>query len=158
MLRDVPHFLLGPVVGAHDVTLHVLFPHMGVLHEKFVSLTKEQMTRWLDQIFLPAPHENYDPHYTQHLPPSYRHAFANSKAHQVEYRKVETASYQAQHSFGYHLQPDNLSAMWSDILHTIANLPGLAEFREPQLFLVPKERSCSSRLADPEPGKVYLML
>ena len=28
LLRDVPHFLLGRVVGAHDVTVHVLFPHL----------------------------------------------------------------------------------------------------------------------------------
>ena len=41
MLRDVPHFLLGRVVGAHDITVHVLFPHMGVANEKFISLTKE---------------------------------------------------------------------------------------------------------------------
>ena len=138
MLRDVPHFLLGRVVGAHDITVHVLFPHMGVAHEKFVSLTKEQMTRWLDQIFLPALHQHYDPHYTQHLPASYRHAFANSKAHQVEGRQIETASYQAQQSIGYHLQPENLSAMWSDMLQTIANIPGLADFREPQLFFSAK--------------------
>ncbi len=138
MLRDVPHFLFGRVVGAHDITVHVLFPHMGVANEKFVSLTKEQMTRWLDQIFLPALHQHYDPHYTQHLPASYRHAFANSKAHQVEGRQIETASYQAQQSIGYHLQPDNLGAMWSDMLQTIASTPGLADFREPQLFFSAK--------------------
>ena len=103
MLRDVPHFLLGQVVGAHDITVHVLFPHMGITNEKFISLTKEQMARWLDQIFLPALHQHYDPHYTQHLPASYRYAFANSKAYQVEGRQIETASYQAQQSIGYHL-------------------------------------------------------
>ena len=134
MPRDVPHFLLGRVVGAHDITVHVLFPHMAVANEKFVSLTKEQMTRWLDEIFLPALHTYYDPHYTQHLPASFRHAFANSKAHQLEGRLVETASYQAQQAIGYHLQPQHLDAMWSTMQDTIANTPGLADFREPQLF------------------------
>ena len=43
MLRDVPHFLFGRVVGAHDITEHVLFPHMAVTGEKFECLTKD---RW----------------------------------------------------------------------------------------------------------------
>ena len=81
MLRDVPHFLLGRVVGAHDTTVHVLFPHMAATQEKFVSLTKEQLSRWMDHVFLPALHQYYDAHYTQHLPASFRHAFDNSKAH-----------------------------------------------------------------------------
>ena len=134
MLRDVPHFLLGRVVGAHDITIHILFPHMAFAGEKFVSLTKEQMTRWLDIVFLLALHSFYDPHYTQHLPASFRHAFANSKAHQVEGRQVETASYRAQQSIGYHLQPEYLDAMWSTMMETIANTPGLADFRQPELF------------------------
>ena len=45
MLRDVPHFLLGRIVGAHDITLHVLFPHIEPTQEKFVSLSREQLTR-----------------------------------------------------------------------------------------------------------------
>ena len=156
MLRDVPHFLLGRVVGAHDITIHVLFPHMTVANEKFVSLTKEQMTRWLDDIFLPALHMYYDPHYTQHLPASLRHAFANSKAHQVEGRLVETASYQAQQSIGYHLQPEYLDAMWSTMLETIANIPGLADFREPQLVLSAKGTKLQFKTTPSESRKKLL--
>ena len=48
MLRDVPHFLLGRVVGAHDITVHILFPYLTPVSKKFVSLTKEQHSRWLD--------------------------------------------------------------------------------------------------------------
>lgn len=28
MLRDVPHFLIGRLCGAHNITVHVLFPHL----------------------------------------------------------------------------------------------------------------------------------
>jgi hypothetical protein len=42
ILHDVPYIFVGRVVGAHDITLHILFPHMAVASEKFVSLTKEQ--------------------------------------------------------------------------------------------------------------------
>ena len=108
LLRDVPHFLLGRVVGAHDVTVHVLFPHLVPAPEKFTSLTQDQYSRWLDQVFHPAVHRYYEAHYTQHLPASYQHALANSKAHQVEGRLIETASYQARQSLGYHLQPEYL--------------------------------------------------
>ena len=135
MLRDVPHMFVGRVAGAHDITMHILFPHMDVANEKFVALTKEQQARFADQVCLPAIHKYYDSHYTQHLPASFRHAFANSKAHQVEARMVQTASYQAQQSIGYHLQPEYLDQIWSDMLETIQHTPGLADFREPQLFL-----------------------
>ena len=138
ILRDVPHFLLGRVVGAHDITVHILFPHLTPVSEKFVSLTKEQHSRWLDQIFHPAIYRHCEAHYTQHLPASYRHALANSKAHQVEGRKVETASYQAQQSIGYHLQPEYLDAIWTSILDNINSTPGLADFRDPQLFFAAK--------------------
>ena len=135
MLRDVPHIFVGRIAGAHDIMLHILFPHMDVASEDFVSLTKEQQARFVDQVCLPAIHKYYDSHYTQHLPASFRHAFANSKAHQVEARMVQTASYQAQQSIGYHLQPEHLDQMWIDMLETIEHTPGLADFREPQLFL-----------------------
>ena len=45
MVRDVPHFLFGRVEGAHDVTIHVLFPHLTIARQKFVSLTKDQVTQ-----------------------------------------------------------------------------------------------------------------
>jgi len=73
-LKDIPH-LLGQVEGAHDITVHILFPHLVVGRRPFVSLTQEQMTRWLDQIFLPAVYRYCEAHYTQHLPASFGHAW-----------------------------------------------------------------------------------
>ena len=138
MVRDVPHFLLGRVVGAHDITVHVLFPHIPVLGDKFKSLTTEQLSRWSDQVFHPSVYKYCEAHYTQHLPASYGHAYANSKAHQVEGRQIETASYQAQQAIGYHLQPEYLGEIWQDIIDKIDQTPGLADFREPQLFFSAK--------------------
>ena len=138
MLKDVPHFLLGRVIGAADVTVHVLFPHLPVVQEKFVAMTKEQLSRWIDQIFHPTIHRFCRAHYTQHLPSSHRHALANSKAHQVEGRLVETASYQTQQSIGYVLQPEYLEPIWAEILRIINQTPGLMDFREPQLFFSAK--------------------
>jgi len=103
------------------------FPHLVQAQDRFVCLTKGQLSRWLDQIFHPVVYRYYDAHYTQHLSASYRHALANSKAHQVE----EMARHQAQQSIGYHLQSEYLSQIWTEI---ITNTPGVADFNDPQLF------------------------
>jgi hypothetical protein len=138
LIRDVPHFLLGRVEGAHDITAYALFPHLSVAGGKFVSLTQEQLTRWVDLIYLPAIHQFYDAHYTQHLPANFRNAYHDSKAHQVEARQVQTASYQAQQCIGYHLQAEHLDEIWNEILRIIEGTPGLADFRDPELFFTAK--------------------
>ncbi|KIW19427.1 hypothetical protein PV08_03722 [Exophiala spinifera] len=138
MLRDVPHFLLGRVANAHDITIHILFPHLPQPQDKFISLTQDQLSRWLNQVFYPAVYRQCAAHVTQHLPASFLQAFSNSKARQVEGRKIETASYQAQQSLGYHLQAEYLEPIWADILRTIDTTPGLANFREPQLLFSAK--------------------
>jgi hypothetical protein len=138
MLRDVPHFLLGRVEGAHDITVHILFPHLQFRGDKFQALTTEQFTRWFDQVFHPAVHQHCAAHYNQHVPPSFRVAFANSKARQVEGRMVETTSYQAQQAIGYHLQPHHLGPIWADVLDVSTHATDLIDFRDPQLFFSAK--------------------
>ena len=138
MLKDVPHFLLGRVVGAENITVHILFPHLALTQEKFVSLTREQTSRWLDLIFHPTIYRACRAHYTQHLPASHRHALANSKSHQVEGRQIRTASYEGQQSISHILQPAYLEQIWTDVLNTIHHTPGLMDFREPQLFFSAK--------------------
>jgi hypothetical protein len=138
LLKHVPHFLLGRVEGAHDIALYVLFPHLSVAGDEFVSLTREQLSRWLDRIFQPAVHRYCEADYTQHLPASYEHALSNSRAHNVEERLVDTASYRAQQAISYHLAPEYLEQIWTDILDTIANTPGLGDFRDAQLFFTAK--------------------
>lgn len=64
MLQRIPHFMLGRIEGAYDITVFILFPHIPVLGDKFKSLTEEQLARWADQIYLPALHKFYNAHYT----------------------------------------------------------------------------------------------
>ena len=49
MLSDLPHFSLGRVVSAHDITICVLFPRLADLQDKFVLLIRDQLSRWLDR-------------------------------------------------------------------------------------------------------------
>jgi len=136
--RDVPHLFLGSLMGSVNTTLHVLFPHLPFAGEKFVCLTNNQLSQWLDRIFHPAVYQHYESHYTQHLPTSYRHALANSRARQSEGRQVKTRSYLTQQYIGFCLQPQHLGRIWTDVLSRIAVAPDLAGFREPELFISAK--------------------
>jgi hypothetical protein len=41
-LRDVPHFCIGRLVGAPEVSIYILFPHIAVTSNHFITLTEEQ--------------------------------------------------------------------------------------------------------------------
>lgn len=152
MLQRIPHFMLGRIEGAHDITVYVLFPHIPVLGEKFKSLNKEQLSRWADRIYLPALHKFYKAHYTQHIPASFQTASDNSRAHNVETRQVGGQSYKAKRAVGYHLQPEYLDHVWDDVLTTIATVPGLADFRDPQIFFSSKGTKLRFKTSDTRPS------
>lgn len=137
MLRDIPHFLLGRFIGANEITLHVSFPHLPFQGDKFVALSQQQLTTWVDEIFHPAIFDNVPAHVSQHLPASFRQALAVSRARQVEDRKAVTASYQSQQTIGHVIQPEYLDGIWSAVLEKVSQ-PGLQHFREPQVFLSAK--------------------
>lgn len=151
ILQRIPHFMLGRIEGAHDITVFILFPHIPVLGDKFKSLTEEQLARWADQIYLPALHKFYNAHYTQHIPASFRTASGNSKAHSVETRQVQGQSYNSKRAIGYHLQPEYLDDVWSEILTRIADVPGLAYFRDPQIFFSSKGTKLQFKTSDLRP-------
>src|SRR6266480_5127431 len=154
MLKDIPHFFLGSVIGAPDISVYILFPYLAIGRTdsgKFTSLTNEQHSRWLDQIFLPALHQFYDAHYMQHLPGSWKHRLANSMAHKVEGRQIETASYKAQSLISYHLQPEFLDDVWAAVLNTIITKPGLGDFRQPQLFFSAKNTKLQFKTSPSRP-------
>lgn len=67
MLQDVLHFLLGWVKGAHNITVHILFPYLELHKDKFQALTREQFSRWFDWIFHPAIYKHCAAHYSQYL-------------------------------------------------------------------------------------------
>jgi len=108
MLQRIPHFILGRIEGAHDITVFILFLHILVLRDKFKSFTDKQLSRWADRIYLPALHKFYNAYYTQHIPASFRTASENSKAHSVETWQVQGQSYNSKRAIGYHLQPEYL--------------------------------------------------
>jgi len=89
------------------MTVYILFPHLAMTHDKFVSLTKEQLTRWLDQVFHPVIH-----------------CYCESVHHYCE----------DQPALAYYLAPEYLDQIWTEILWAINDTPGLHDFRDAQLF------------------------
>ena len=157
MLKDIPHFRLGCLIGAQDISVYILFPYLSLAGSKFQALTADQLSRWLDQIFHPAVFRYCDAHYTQHLPASYRHALANSRAYQVEGRQVETASYRSQQHISYYLQPEYLDQIWIDIQDRIASTPGLRDFREAQIFFSAKGTKLQFKTSPSRPSMLDAM-
>lgn len=154
MLRDVPHFHLGRLEGITDVTIHVLFPHLPFRGRKFIALSRTHYEDWFSRIFHPAVYKHTQAHYSQHIPPSFRAAIANSRARQVEARLTETASYQAQQALGYYLQPAQLGLIWDEVLSTIGADPALAPYRDPQLFFSAKGTKLAFKSNPAQPSLV----
>ncbi|KAI7226593.1 hypothetical protein KC330_g8763 [Hortaea werneckii] len=151
MLHQILHFMLGRIEGAHDITVFVLFPHIPVSGEKFKSLSSKQLSRWVDQIYLPALYRFYKAHYTQHIPASFQTASGNSRAHSAEIWQVPGQSYKSKRAIGYHLQPEYLDDVWGEILTRIASVPGLADFRDPQIFFSSKGTKLQFKTSDTQP-------
>ncbi|GKU23080.1 unnamed protein product [Fusarium langsethiae] len=135
-LRDVPHFIFARLEGADFITFHLFFPHLPCSRD-FSRLTDEQLSRWFDKIFYPAVRHVYDVDRLQHLPASYRHALATSRAPRIENRLIETPTYQAQLKMSYFLSPQGLQQLWDHILEATCR-PGLQDFRNPELFFQAK--------------------
>lgn len=138
LLRDIPHLQIGRLVGAEEISLYIIFPHLDQHQKRFESLTQSQLERFFDKVFHPAVHKNLEAHQTQHLTSAYRHAVANSQARQVEARMMETASYQSKQNLAYTLQPDCLDDIWIEMLDIIERDPGLKDFEELTIFFAAK--------------------
>ena len=102
-------------------------------------------------------YRHYATYYTQYLPASFRQAFYNSKAHQVEGRQIDTASYQSQQALGYHLQFQNLGSVWDDVLEASNTTPGLHDFREPQLFISTKDSKLQFKSTTEQPTLLNIL-
>ena len=137
LLRDVPHLVLGRVSGAENIAVYVFFPHLEVALGTSI-LNNEQLIRWTDEILHPAIYKHCPAHFTQHLPAGYQHTLANSKANQVEARKIQSQSYQSQQAISYLLSAHHLDRIWRDVQDTILRTSGVYDFREAQIYLSAK--------------------
>jgi hypothetical protein len=140
MLKEIPHFLFGDIVGFAGVQLYILFPHLPRNPNKdhFSRLTNEQLQRFIDHVLLPAAYHATPSDYHQHLPPSFRVAYANSRASQTESRTTSTAHYLGQQSIHHHLQAQYLDDITTCMQRTVQRTPGLRDFRDFMLFFTQK--------------------
>jgi hypothetical protein len=137
-LWNIPHFRLGHVTGASEIAIYILCPHLPIEGETFFSLTHNQLRRWTDGLLIPALEASYDPHITQHYAASFRNAYNDSRAHQVEMRQTKKEGLDVQQTIYHHLFPDRLGEVWNHILRSANNEEGLRDFRKLQLFFTAK--------------------
>jgi hypothetical protein len=149
MPRDIPHFLLGWIEGAHHMPIYILFPHLPFQGNKFSALSDRQLQRWYDLVFVPALYDTYEADYLQHLPSTFDLARANSRAAQVEGRLVDGRGYQSLLSMSYFLQPESLGEVWDRLLDNIGSTDGLHDFRDPQLLFAAKNTKLQFKTRTP---------
>ena len=63
---DMPHFQLGRVFGATNITVHILFLHLPLApgRDRFISITQAQLARWTDRVMHPAIWRFYPVYHT----------------------------------------------------------------------------------------------
>ena len=149
-IRDIPHFLLGRLLGLLKIDVYLLFPGLYTENRQTNFPTQVHLEQFFDHIFLPAIYENIDATYLQHLPASYEDAKLKALAASSE-RLSGTSRSQAQprvQHLHYHLPSESLSAIWDGVLRRV-RLPGNRHFRGVQLFLNSKNTKMETKRPTP---------
>jgi hypothetical protein len=151
MLKEIPHFRLGDIVGFGGVELHILFPHLrkNPIADHFSRLTNEQLDRFINRVLLPAAYDATPSDYHQHLPASFRVAYANSRASQKEGRLTSSMHYLGQHAIHHHLQAQYLDEITEAMRNTVQTTPGLRDFRDFMLFFSKKNTKLAFKRRTP---------
>ena len=149
-IRDIPHFLLGNLVGLLKIDVYLLFPQLYTENQSTNFPSQVHLEQFFDCIFLPAIYENMDATYLQHLPGSYEDAKLKALAKSTE-RLTGTSRSQAPprvQYLHYHLPSESLSAVWEGVLKRV-RLRGNRHFRGVQLFLNSKNTKMETKRSTP---------
>jgi hypothetical protein len=149
-IRDIPHFLLGHLVGHLKIDVYILLPGLYTEDRSTNFPCQSHLEQFFDRILLPAIYENVDATYLQHLPASYEDAKLKALAGSSERlsgvsRSEAPPRVQLLH---YHLASESLSAIWDGMLRRL-RLPGNRHFRGTQLFLNGKNMKMETKRRTP---------
>jgi len=147
---NIPHFLLGNLVGLLKINVYLLFPVLYTENHTTNFPSQVHLEQFFDRIFLPAIYKNTDATYLQHLPGSYEDAklralAASSERHSRTSRPQARPRVQYLH---YHLPLESLSAIWDGVLRRV-RLSGNRHFRGVQLFLNSKNTKMETKRSTP---------
>jgi hypothetical protein len=134
-LHKVPHYCLGTLIGMNELQLFIFFPALheesDYEHSTYLSSRDEQL--WLDAILIPCITKVVDcSNILGQYPASARIANLDSLAVSAEgfARKESSREQLLRHA----IQPQHLDPLWTLILETIEDNPGLHQFRGATLF------------------------
>lgn len=134
-LHKVPHYCLGTLIGMSELQLFIFFPALheesDYEHSTYLSSRDEQL--WLDAILIPCITKVVDcSNILGQYPASARIANLDSLAMSAEgFARKESAREQL---LKHAIQPQHLDPLWTLILETIEDNPGLHRFRGATLF------------------------
>jgi hypothetical protein len=134
-LHKIPHYCFGTVIGMDSLSILVFFPalYLESDHEHSTYLSKQDEELWYDSILGPALNRTIkSSNMMQHYPASANIAALDSTAISAEglARKESAREQLVKHA----LQPQYLDSLWSLVLQTIDENPGLDRFRGAALF------------------------
>ncbi|KAL5344208.1 hypothetical protein ACLOAV_010826 [Pseudogymnoascus australis] len=134
-LHKIPHYCLGTLIGMNELQLFIFFPALheesDYEHSTYLSSRDEQL--WLDAIHIPCITKVVDCYnILEQYPASARIANLDSLAISAEgfARKESSREQLLRHA----IQPQHLDPLWTLILETIEDSPGLHRFRGATLF------------------------
>jgi hypothetical protein len=149
-IRDIPHFLLGRLVGLLKIDVYILLPGLYTEDRPTNFPSQFHLEQFFDRIFLPAIYENLDATYLQHLPGSYEDAKLKALAASSE-RLSGASRSQAPprvQYLHYHLPSESLSAIWDGVRRRV-RLPGNRHFQGVQLLLNSKNTKMETKQPTP---------
>ncbi|KAG0634371.1 hypothetical protein HOY80DRAFT_1099023 [Tuber brumale] len=147
-LREIPQIEIGHLYGQEEHQIHILFPNMldGTRISNY--LTKNEIERFIDEVFLYAVHQHCPPSTVQHIPGSYQSTKLRSTAAVREQGVRQASDNPRTKSFHYALAPDHLYHIWQTILDRV-QMPGLQDFLAPIIFLNSKNLKLGTSFKEP---------
>src|SRR5580700_1687040 len=121
-LHQIPHCCLGSIGGFEGLVLYAYFPNIQEPDRTTTFLTDDQLSLWVDGVFLPAlyaEHEGEDG-LLQHFPASYAVAKANALSHGTERSSYDHEMHLSRTQLlKYFIQPEKLAGTWNRVLEGI---------------------------------------
>ncbi|KAG0126665.1 hypothetical protein HOY82DRAFT_542427 [Tuber indicum] len=132
-IADIPHFQLGHIRGADEYKVFLLFPYLIDKQRVTNFLLDSELTRFMDDVFLPSIVQHCPSAVLHHLPGSFEMACLNARAAAAETTTRIPVAGRAQVLL-YNLPSQYLQGIWDSVLQFVSQA-GNRDFLNPIIFL-----------------------
>jgi hypothetical protein len=134
----VPHFLLGRIKGALELSVYIVFPQMYHPHRNTAErLTDEEAQYWYDFLFYPALRAVVRKDISAAYPPSFAEARNKARANSKEHIRAtdRTPAPPRQMMISNIIQAQYLGEVWEKVQSNCRVLPEESPFQNPRLLI-----------------------